>query len=58
MKLNSLIIMKIFLYIFFNVSELIFLIIKKFEYKLKDNNLNKVVILEDILSMWYLIYFF
>ncbi|MGA5661020.1 hypothetical protein ACPCZR_15815 [Bacillus bombysepticus] len=53
MKPNSSITTKISLHTSPNASELTFLIIKKPEYKLKDNNLNKAAILEDILSMRY-----
>ncbi|MEX5517765.1 hypothetical protein [Bacillus cereus] len=53
MKPNSSITTKISLRTSPNASELTFLIIKKPEYKLKDNNLNKAAILEDILSMRY-----
>ncbi|MEE3961034.1 hypothetical protein [Bacillus thuringiensis] len=53
MKPNSSITTKISLHTSPNANELTFLIIKKPEYKLKDNNLNKAAILEDILSMRY-----
>ncbi|WP_002146604.1 hypothetical protein [Bacillus cereus] len=53
MKPNSSITTKISLHISPNASELTFLIIKKPEYKLKDNDLNKAAILEEILSMRY-----
>ncbi|AND08689.1 hypothetical protein P4159_20205 [Bacillus thuringiensis] len=53
MKPNSSITTKISLHTSPNGNELTFLIIKKPEYKLKDNNLNKAAILEDILSMRY-----
>ncbi|AVR33066.1 MULTISPECIES: hypothetical protein [Bacillus cereus group] len=53
MKPNSSITTKISLRTSPNASELTFLIIKKPEYKLKDNNLNKAAILEVILSMRY-----
>lgn len=56
MKPNSSITTKISLRTSPNASELTFLIIKKPEYKLKDNNLNKAAILEDILSMRYLMH--
>ncbi|WP_263704774.1 hypothetical protein [Bacillus thuringiensis] len=55
MKPNSSITTKISLHTSPNASELTFLIIKKPEYKLKDNDLNKAVILEEILSMRYAI---
>ncbi|WP_342715032.1 hypothetical protein AAG068_16525 [Bacillus paramycoides] len=53
MKPNSSITTKISLHPSPNASELTFLIIKKPEYKLKNNDLNKAVILEEILSMRY-----
>nr|EEK66628.1 hypothetical protein bcere0006_31040 [Bacillus wiedmannii] len=53
MKPNSSITTRISLHTSPNASELTFLIIKKPEYKLKDNDLNKAVILEEILSMRY-----
>ncbi|WP_416808292.1 hypothetical protein [Bacillus thuringiensis] len=53
MKPNSSITTKISLHTSPNANELTFLIIKKPEYKLKDDNLNKAAILEDILSMRY-----
>ncbi|MGE6347774.1 hypothetical protein ACQKIY_01920 [Bacillus mycoides] len=53
MKPNSSITTKIHLHISPNASELTFLIIKKPEYKLKDNDLNKAAILEEVLSMRY-----
>ncbi|HDR4723421.1 hypothetical protein J0835_15800 [Bacillus cereus group sp. Sample62] len=53
MKPNSSITTRITLHTSPNASELTFLIIKKPEYKLKDNDLNKAVILEEILSMRY-----
>ncbi|PDZ03170.1 hypothetical protein COE20_20150 [Bacillus cereus] len=53
MKPNSSITTKISLHTSPHASELTFLIIKKPEYKLKDNDLNKAVILEEILSMRY-----
>ncbi|MGE7888142.1 hypothetical protein ACQKN7_12315 [Bacillus cereus] len=53
MKPNSSFTTKISLHTSPHASELTFLIIKKPEYKLKDNNLNKAAILEDILSMRY-----
>ncbi|MCM3220751.1 hypothetical protein M3644_13210 [Bacillus cereus] len=56
MKPNSSMTTKISLHTSPNASELTFLIIKKPEYKLKDNNLNKAAILEDILSMRYSIH--
>ncbi|WJE22982.1 hypothetical protein [Bacillus cereus] len=53
MKPNSSINTKISLDISPNAKELTFLIVKKPEYKLKDNDLNKAAILEEILSMRY-----
>ncbi|HDR8181012.1 TPA: hypothetical protein QC116_000343 [Bacillus thuringiensis] len=53
MKPNSSITTRITLHTSPNASELTFLIIKKPEYKLKDNDLNKAAILEEILSMRY-----
>ncbi|MEF7658090.1 hypothetical protein [Bacillus thuringiensis] len=53
MKPNSSIDTKISLDVSPNAKELTFLIIKKPEYKLKDNDLNKAAILEEVLSMRY-----
>ncbi|HDX9627230.1 TPA: hypothetical protein ROY30_000861 [Bacillus cereus] len=53
MQPNSSITTKISLPTSPNASELAFLIIKNPEYKLKDNDLNKAAILEEILSMRY-----
>ncbi|MED2186014.1 hypothetical protein [Bacillus wiedmannii] len=53
MKPNSSIKTKISLDISPNAKELTFLIVKKPEYKLKDNDLNKAAILEEVLSMRY-----
>ncbi|HDR7447822.1 MULTISPECIES: hypothetical protein [Bacillus] len=56
MKPNNSITTKISLHTSPNASELAFLIIKKPEYKLKDNDLHKASILEEILSMRYSIH--
>lgn len=56
MKPNSSITTKISLHTSPNASELVFLIIKKPEYKLKDNDLHKASKLEEILSMRYSIH--